>query len=499
VCHSASKGLVLGGVPDALQNALLGFAKDRLKGFLINQFGLGAILDPTGTKLAEISAQLKEISAQLVNVQSSINNTYSLLADTKLHVLLTPLVTDTTQTFTLYDKYFAPLLRAEITYADANEAARKAGSICAIVDTPCDTALGNFGDRKKEFLAQEDLPANYGLNDQIHSYLKPTGGRDSVTKAYGTYLLTNGSGFLSSATSDQLLGLYRYFANVEALATWMEAEATGVRFEKDPGEFKRFLDTTITGDPAASPPLMSYFQIELSHLPPPIPPGAVISLNANSALRTTTINQPMWLYEATNRVERQWAPTLQALRTGRTDFEDTTSRSVGRAINVLNGVSAAGFADWKVPSQANWDSLFSGRKPQPDQTLAAFLANMNPTNPDWHVNLPAELASAAGQQRLWTSTPVTVKPLCYPVYGSSFNFPEGRILQVNTAIDSAQKVSTYRSNLFPIPGLPTKLTDEPGVRDCYQQVFDIVNNTNMRTTYALLIATRSTGDVSYMG
>jgi hypothetical protein len=75
VCVSAGKGLTMGGIQNSLQNALFGFAKDQLEGFLLNKYGLGKIIDPYGPRLDAITTQLKSIDSQVAQVQLSINNT----------------------------------------------------------------------------------------------------------------------------------------------------------------------------------------------------------------------------------------------------------------------------------------------------------------------------------------------------------------------------------------------------------------------------------------
>lgn len=487
VCQSASNGLALGGVQDAIQNAVLGFAKDQVKGFLVNQFGLGAMLDPTGTKLAAISQQLDQISAQVANVQTSINNTYALLAQTDLHTLLNPLVDKVTATYTLYNDYFAPLVRAEIAYATANKAV-PSGSTCEAT-SDCSKAQSNFNKAKGTidppagFLGQEENSANSGLNDQIHSYLVPTAGRISVINAYGKYLMTSGSGFLTTATSDQLLGFYSYFADTEVLATWMKAEWNGVRYDTNPDEFKRFLAQTLTGDAASNPPVTSYIDEELKHLPAPIPAGVVISLSANSAMRTTSQNRPMWLFSNPKGVNLIWSP-----------YDPTGKRSVGAAIDTLNSTQVDGFTNWVVPSKADWDGLFSGWMIH--DNLLHFLQRMYPAKNN---DIGATIFFTGLGSYVWTSTPSNF--IVSVIYAAGFTVP------LHTALNLFGNDFTYPvgNPLVPISNGLSASCSYPGslTKDQAQQYcLDAAKATlgaYVSGNQAALIATRSTGSVNYMG
>jgi hypothetical protein len=488
VCKSSSNELVFGGIQDAIQSAVLGFAKDQLKGFLINQFGLGAMLDPTGTKLDAISQQLEQISAQVAQIQTSLNNTYALITQVDLHTLLVPLTQDVTSTFSLYNTYFAPMIRAEIAYATASKAV-PSGSTCKATPA-CSDAQDNFDTARGTvspptgFLGQEDESANSGLNDQIHSFLVPTPGKPSVINAYGKYLMTNGNGFLTTATSAQVLGFYAYFADTEALATWMKAEWNGVRYEKNLPEFDRFLVQTLTGDPASNPPVASYFDEELMHVPPPIPAGVVVSLDANASLRTTSQNRPMWLVSNAKGANLIWSP-----------YDPTGSRSVGAAINALNNTKVAGFSDWAVPTKAVWDSLFSGWKIH--DNLLHFLQNMNRGNND--IGSTILFTSLGLGSYVWTATPSD--------FIVSVRFAAGLTIPLHTGLVLSGNDYTYPAGnpLVPISnGLPSicdypgSLTKEQATPYCLDKAKATLG-AYVPGNQAALIATRSTGSVSYMG
>jgi hypothetical protein len=496
VCVSSTKGLALGGIQDSLQNALIGFAKDEFEGFLLNEFGIGKMIDPFGSRLSEIGTKLTSINAELVQVQTSIDNTYTQGVDTDLDTALGPLVDDVTAVFTLYDSKFEPAVRAEIAYGDANKAAVDARSTCDATQT-CIDARRDFNTARTKFLQAQDTPAYLGLNDTIHNYLVPTGGRSSVVTRFGKFVMAHSTGFLTRATSDRLLAFYKYFADAEATATWMKAEWAAVEYGPDTAgrisdthkaEFRRFLVQTITGDPQATPAVKSYFQKELGFLPPLIPANAVISLSPNASNRTTTANRPMWLYDPQYvGANLAWLPTQQAVRDGRADFETTSDFSVGHALKRVNDAGAGGFSDWRVPSQDEWKGLFTGWNTTKD--LRAFLGDMYPTDQYWHSLLPLALYTMG--DRLWTRTSVTADSKCLP-QGSVMH------LRVPTEVNTTHSVSSYDGRVEPTGPGPELYG--AGVSECYDNAWRILNGLvqGRPVHVAQLIVSRDTGNLTYM-
>lgn len=503
VCDSPTKGLTMGGAAqDALQSLLISFAKDQLKGFILNQFGVNEMTDPVGTKLAEISRQLGDISTQVTTVQTSINNTYKAVVNTDLHTALNPLVTVVGQVFSLYEDRFAPALRGEIAYATANKEAVDHKSTCDATANCVSARNDFFGTSqspgyRSEFLAAQGGDKYIDLNDTIHDYLVPFFDRPSIVTTFGTYLIANSDGFLTRATSDRLLAFYRYFADAEALATWMKAEYRAVGWGPDDkgnvtpshqDEFRRFIARTIAGDPDATPAVESYFHKELSILPELIPAHAVISLSPNAAERTTAKDRPMWLYDPLYvGANSSWLPTKQALRDGRAEFEDTSDFSVGHALKRVDDAKPGDFSDWTVPTWDEWKGLFAGWNTT--KNLREFLGDMDPTDPYWHSLLPLTLYTQG--ERLWTRTPATVDSKCLPDRSVLH-------LRVPTAVNTSEAVSSYNGALGEM-GPGAELYGS-GASACYDHAWAILNGqvTGRSVPTAQLIVRRNTGSVDYM-
>jgi hypothetical protein len=501
VCESPTNGLTMkGAVQDQLQSLVLSFAKDQLKGFILNQFGVNELTDPVGTKLNEITSQLSGITKQLTTVQTSIDNTYTAVKDSTFYTALTPLVDYAVHVFSLYRDKFAPAIRAEIDYANA-KADVPAGSTCAQTRA-CDSAYNDFfgtGDKqgyRKEFLTAISGDKYFDLNDTIHSYLVKTSGRSSIVTVYGAFLMAH-NGFLTRATSDQLFGLYSYFADAEALATWMKLEyravdwgpdATGCVSPRHESDFKELLARTVSGDPDATPPVESYFQQELRVLPPLIPAHAVISLSPDPPLRTTAKDRPMWLYDPQYvGTTKAWLPTKQAVLDGRAEFENTSTASVGYALKQINDAQDGGLSDWAIPTQDEWKDLFAGRNT--NQSLGALLASMDPTDSYWHVVLPLILGSQSA--RVWTRTPVAVDAKC---------LPGGNVLHLHapSTVNTLELLSAYTGGIAGMGPGPEVYGSTTSA--CWDNAWARINGNIAGTSPAgaVVVARRSTGAVNYM-
>ncbi|MFL5861712.1 MAG: hypothetical protein ACJ780_13160 [Solirubrobacteraceae bacterium] len=506
VCESPKQGLAMGGIQDHLQSLLLSFAKDQLQGFILNQFGVNELTDPVGTKLNAITSQLGNITTQLATAQTSINTTYDAVVNTDLHTALNPLVTDVVKVFSLYNDSFAPAIRGEIRYAAA-KAAVKAGSTCEDTEACRDARDDFFGTSERPGFRQAFVTAQAGAsemarNDTIHDYLIKTGERPAILTTYGTYLIAHSSGFLTRSTSDRLLAFYTYFADAEALATWMKAEYRAIEWGPDatghvtPGhqdEFKRFLVSTITGDPATRE--QSYFQKELSSLPPLIPAHAVISLSPNSAERTTSNGRPMWLFDpqytgiaqGNLSMSLTWDPTEEAVRAGLVEFADHGVPSVGHALKEINNARPGDFADWTVPSADEWKNLFAGWKTT--KSRREFLGDMDPADPYWHSVLPLVLDSQTPY--LWTRTAAPRDSKCLSV---------GTVLHLHapTVVNTSVPLSDSDRAIGPVgPGAELYGAN---VSECYHFAWAQLTGriTGEYVPAGYLIATRNTGGLNYM-
>jgi hypothetical protein len=500
VCDSPTQGLKMGGVQDTVKDLLLSFAKDQLKGFILNQFGVNEMTDPVGTKLTQITNQLSDITTQLTHMQTSINNTYTVGVDTHLDTELTPLVDYAGHVFTLYRDKFLPAVRAEIAYADAQKAAVKDGSTCDATPTCVALRKAFEGDpanpvtypgTRAKFLAAQGSAPYLGLFRDIHNYLVPTGGRSSVITLFGTFLMAHSNGFLTRTTSDRLMAFYQYFADVEALATWMQGEWEAVESidNHQPEQFQDFLVEAITGDANATPAVQSLSEKELKFLPRLIPAHAIISLSPNAAERTTTKDRPMWLYDPQYALANlSWRPTKQALLDGRVAFEDTNPFSVGHALKLIDDARPGDFSDWTVPTWDEFKGLFAGWNTT--EPIRVFIGNMDPTDAYWHSLLPLILSTQ--DERLWTQTPATVNSTCLPSRTVMH-------LHVATAVNTGGPLSGY-SGALDTMGPGAELYGS-GVSDCYDHAFAILNGgiTGRSVPTGQLIVVRHTGTVNYMG
>ena len=130
-----------------------------------------------------------------------------------------------------------------------------------------------------------------------------------------------------------------YYAEYEALATWMQAEWHAA---KAPRDFDTFVKEQIT----------DFQKSENDALPPRIPDNVVLSLPGDSVARTTTNGMPMWLWDYRYGANVTWDPSRPA----------TASRSVPAALTAFNTTAAGGgFTDWHAPSRGDIDGLLANR------------------------------------------------------------------------------------------------------------------------------------------
>ncbi len=481
-------------IQESIGKILLKTAGEKLAGFAFNQVGLDKLLgDDTGGKLDELKAQLDRISAQVETLQSSVNQVSADLTKLALEGFTVPLGQTVSEIKSLYMDFYAPATRALTSYVAKDLVARNAGSTCS--DTAeCADARRYFEDLRHDFVQQFINDNAASLNTDLHDALVPGVAGSSVMSAWGSFLLKGpgSTGLLTAEDSDRVLGFYNYFAEYEALASWMKAQWDGIRFEPDPAEFTRFVDEQIDG----------YQKKEQEAVPARIPDNAVISLPADSALRTSTRHVQMWLTVEQIQPDLKWDPS-----------SPTARGSVGEAVNTLNTTAAgAGYKDWAVPSKGDLDSLFSGRSAVfPGTTAATFLAKIAPTGTGWS----SLLKGLSGKNPyLWSSEVAGI-----PNTGSS---PAITCLNKGAALSkivgtmtgythtawgpAGASLSGYPSGytLTNIPMIRTlQLTandpnDTVALNQCKAQLAATVTTGFERGAAAQLLATRTTGDVNYL-
>jgi hypothetical protein len=503
LCSSPSTGrfgATLG--PDDIVKSLASFAVGKLAGFLLNKTALGPILDPTQAKLDEIKRELGQIKDQVTVLQTSTNNAFQQVAATKLDVQVVPLRAWVGDVSTLYSTFFVPAVNALTSYA----AAKQTDPAC-LEHSPCGDLYAFYQDRRTEFLnkytgSSFDAAA---LGPHIHDALVPGAANTSAVTAYGDYEMASNR-YLTSTQSDQLQQFYNYFASYEALATWMKAEYVGVRDADNPdttvgeADFSNFLATEVTG----------YQKTEQNALPAVIPAHAVIALDANAALRTTTANKPMLLPELTTGADQNdylfW------------NINDPTGHdSVGAALNTLNTTAAGGGPkDWTVPAKACptdykstgvgcWDGLMAS-SPNPSGTLAQYLATVDPTDATWQ---QLDLLLQSQHRLLWTAEPVSTSAKCTDnAQGVYTSF--GRV--AHAALDAGLAYGKVTLQTIPWPYYSYLISSseynrnvagamEAVCRNKLAQIIKVLENqadAAVPQDQAVLVATRSTGNTNYM-
>ncbi|MFC1795472.1 hypothetical protein ACFL1V_00005 [Pseudomonadota bacterium] len=358
-CNSKFDGIFHAGTPFSIQNELAKFAVKTLAGFVFNEVGLNDLLfpDPTQAKLDALRAQLDLISLKIDTLQISVNQISQELQRLNLDIVIANPEGWISEIQSLYIDFFEPALIGLENYAEADLAATAAGSTCNASQS-CTTLRQFFEDRREEFLQQ--MASKATLNVNLHNSLMPGPANSSVMSAYGNYLMRGpgSTGILKSSDSDLLYAFYEYFAEWEALATWMKAEWNGVRFEASPSQFKAFIDLQITG----------FQNAEFANLPPPIPENTIIMLPVNPGDRQSTLNQPMWIWDGTEGrtsigFDLSWeffspAGTAPLESYCRRD-QQPRCRADG-AINTFNQTQLGlGFTDWQAPSLAHYDQLYA--------------------------------------------------------------------------------------------------------------------------------------------
>jgi hypothetical protein len=481
------------GIPDAIQNALLDAAKDKLKGFVLSQLGLDKLLgDQTGNQLNELRKQLELISAQLTTLQRSVDQISADLTKVELEGFTVPLETIVSQIQSLYTDFYAPTERALTSYVAKDLAAKQAGSTCS--DTPdCAAARQYFDTLRSDFVRQFTTNGAASLNTDLHDALIPGLAGSSVMTAYGDYIL-KGPGskpYLTSADSDQVLGFYNYFAEYEALATWMKAQWNGLRFEPSPDEFDRFVSGQIEG----------YAKEEQGVVGARIPPDVVITLPSDPALRTSTKHMPMWIANLKYGANLRWDPSTPGV-----------SRTVEWALNILNTTSAGdGYSDWKVPSRSELDALFAGRYAAFPTNGRGFLLKLGSKLLQWQ----GLFIGIDSIPYLWTSDPAgdpstSASPSVRCVDHTSTIAKTVATLTgyAHTALGPMTNSLVGYPAGYVLTNIPTSVhalsidvtggTDANAIKLCKDQLQAQVTAGFAAGAGAQLLATRSTGDTNYL-
>ena len=427
-------------------------AGKELGGFLFNKIGLGVLTDPTSGDLRALQDQLDKISGQITTLQNSVQEMDAELAEIHLAQFTVPLMADRTSIESLYTDDFQPVLRDLQKYV--SEALKD--PVCS-AGSPCGKAKKAFDEDLAHFMQNASTTANEKLNIDIHDFLMPSNG-DSVLIAYGKVLM-KGSGFLTAADSAKLLAFYNYWSGYEALAMWMKAEYKGaVLAPRDDGaaDFSELVRQQISGEPCKPPQtgLCGFFDLEQKQLPPAIPKDVMIALPASATDRTTTLGQPMWLWNSRLGANANWDPTRP----------DTATHSVPLAITTLN-TTAAGreFTDWRVPSPLDLSGLFAGRSAWANLDGIRFLDKILPDSLDsFHQILWYALFD---HPYLWTSAAPAPLPCNVSVGGGGFTSVGNITNYSHTGLQVSAKMSDYPGK-FPVstvpPGVGSKALVVPG-------------------------------------
>lgn len=473
-----------------IQNALLGFAAQKLAGFAFNQVGLDKLLGGSETDLTAIQNQLDTIIGQQKLIQESLDSIKGDISRILLTEFEVELARVTSGIDSLYNHYYLPALDAATTYV---RLAIEAKGNCDA--DPCLTAkqvyLGVPGDPHKPGLRQtfldqfNSVTESYGI--ELHKLIMPGASGSSVMSAYGKFLATNGSEFLTVDASDKIRNYFNYWADYRALAEWMTAQWASTQ----PG-------TVFNG---VLSEIESQNTTEQKAVPPRIPPDTAIVLPKNASARTDdTTHLPMWgAPEGYSSVE-WWDP-----------YDNS---GVPDAINFMNHLSGNPFHDWRVPARADVDALFS--RGAASQTGSQFLLSINP---GWDKVLSPALAVApyiwttqeAGSPP-WAGSPEAVCQRLTVTWVNVATFKD----YAHTAVGSLDRsLSGYpaqvRNDNRPEMTLPDVFngtsiiqahgakTDQEAINYCKTVLHDAYDKVlESPTSDATLLATRDTGDVNYL-
>ena len=482
-------------ITDRLQKMVLHFAEQKVAGWALSQLGLSSLLaDPTETKLDQLQSDIKDISKQQVVLQDSVNSiskdTSKILLDQKEDRL-----TDIAgKVDTLYTLFYIPALNALQKYVQLSAAATTDGKDCLAV-TDCKAArilyLGNLdlhesGDPviglRKEFLNQFTADGAASFGRELHDFLMPGATGDSAMSAYGLFLARTGDGSLTSADSAKVQNYYNYWADFRALAMWMLGQWAAAT---DPDT--RFV--TVTDE------IGQYDKAEHEALPPPIPANTVIYLGADRTNNTTKML--MWRAPS-NSLAISWIPYDPI----------TPGGSVARELRVMN--TAGDFTDWRVPTRAELDSLL--KMGPANQTAADFILSLKP---DWPQAFKLSL-DRVNEPYMWTDQPAGIPPwkgspaIACVNNGVTVASLTGYLhTAVGPLANSLRNFpSQFQNYSRPDPGM-TKISVSLKPGSTQQEIIDAclaILKTNVLDRwdsnpdgfFATLLATRNTGDVSFL-
>ena len=420
-------------------------AGKELGGFLFNKIGLGILSDPTSGDLKALQDQLEKISGQITTLQNAVQEMDLELAEIHLTQFTEPLTADRTSIESLYIDDFAPALKSLQKYVGLV----LTDPTCAD-KSPCDKAKKAFEDDRGHFMQNASTTANEKLNIDIHDHLMPSSNGDSALIAYGRVLM-KGSGFLTAVDSAKLRAFYNYWSSYEALAMWMKAEYRGtVLAPRDDGaeDFSDLVREQISGLPCAPPKtgLCGFFDLEQKQLPPAIPKDVMIALPASATDRTTTLGQPMWLWNSQYGAASRWDPRSP----------DTAPHSVPLALHTLNTTNLGiGFADWRVPSPQDLTGLFAARSAYASVDGMRFLDKVLPDSlASFHQILWYALLD---QPVLWTSAAPPSVPCNVSVGGGGFTSVGNITDYSHTGLQISAKLSDYPGK-FPVITVPAGVT-----------------------------------------
>lgn len=430
----------------------------EIGGFFFNQIGLGDLTNPDSADLNELKTQLEHISGQITTLQNSVQEMDAELAEIHLTQFTEPLQADRSSIESLWRDDFRPLLEDLPKYVEE----KLKDQACApppppspgvppTPPSPCYKAKTALDEDLATFTKNASTTENEKLNIDIHNHLMPADG-DSVMIAYGRVLM-KGTGFLTSADSEKLLAFYRYWSGLEALAVWMKAEYKAVALaarDDGPAKFSELVREQISGAPCpAQPPqtgTCGFFDLEQKKLPPAIPHDVLIALPANTTARSTTLGQPMWLWNAKVGAAVRWDPRSP----------DTAPRSVPLALTTLNTTDAGiGFTDWRVPSPQDLTGLFAGRSAYANLDGMRFLDRVLPDSVlSFHQILWYALLD---QPVLWTSAAPPPVPCNVPVGGGGFTSVGNITDYSHTGLQISAKLADYPGK-FPVITVPAGVT-----------------------------------------
>ena len=304
----------------------------------LNKVGLG---NTTPAQLDRIIQQLEEIDRELKETRQEMN---SALVKNALDVKLM----NTHNTLLAINETLRKYTKI-IELTETVEVSRMTGDQAAL-----DAANFALEDAVREFVWSFDIDGvmNRSIGLLNLTIVGSPGGEQNLIDLYRWKLRAEGGRFLTAKHTESLHAGYTYFEDLQAMATFLQAECNAaVRFGKyGTGKWQTVESRGCSIDQRENDHLAAQLERmtaeQRQRLPTPIPPGVLIDQVANyGGTNGNTHNKPMFMtVDGTYR----WAPSDNANTAGSVPQKLTENHAGGDA--------------WRMPTDAELAPLFAGAR-----------------------------------------------------------------------------------------------------------------------------------------